>query len=245
MRCGIEKQSTFIKIIISKMATETTPLFPKKDRDPPSKNGSIQPSAYFIEGKHHRRESSEFRATFGSTPPSAVKEINRMPPGGVAAEFNPRPVPGRATPNPRFEQRKMKALSVGGGLMSYIADMGRTKTAQPSSTSGIASTGEIGTLLLPRKAPVKVEPKVHFANERTFLTWLHVCVVLAGASVAIVSFSKSENIANQLYGIVLLPVSIAFMFYALYQCKSLMCIMEYIHTLEFLIAYFDKLLEVG
>ena len=39
----------------------------------------------------------------------------------------------------------------------------------------------------PRKVPVKVEPKVFFANERTFLAWLHMSVTLASISVAIVA----------------------------------------------------------
>ena len=39
----------------------------------------------------------------------------------------------------------------------------------------------------PRKVPVKVEPKVFFANERTFLAWLHMSVTLASISIAIVA----------------------------------------------------------
>lgn len=39
----------------------------------------------------------------------------------------------------------------------------------------------------PRKVPVKVEPKVFFANERTFLAWLQMAVTLASISVAIIA----------------------------------------------------------
>lgn len=39
----------------------------------------------------------------------------------------------------------------------------------------------------PRMVPVKVEPKVFFANERTFLAWLHMSVTLASISIAIVA----------------------------------------------------------
>lgn len=38
-----------------------------------------------------------------------------------------------------------------------------------------------------RKVPVKVEPKVFFANERTFLAWLHMSITLASIAVAIVA----------------------------------------------------------
>ena len=71
----------------------------------------------------------------------------------------------------------------------------------------------------PRKAPIKIEPKVFFANERTFLAWMHVSVILAGASVAILAISDYENIGKQLYGLIMLPVAVAFLVYAMYQCK--------------------------
>ena len=68
----------------------------------------------------------------------------------------------------------------------------------------------------PRKVPVKVEPKVFFANERTFLAWLHMSVTLASISIAIVAFAES-NEWSQIYGLMLLPVSIAFCAYALWM----------------------------
>jgi len=69
----------------------------------------------------------------------------------------------------------------------------------------------------PRKAPIKVEPKVFFANERTFLAWMHISIILAGASIAILAFSEYENMGKQIYGLVMLPVAIAFIVYAMYQ----------------------------
>lgn len=39
----------------------------------------------------------------------------------------------------------------------------------------------------PRKVPVKIEPKVFFANERTFLAWLHMSITLASISIAIIA----------------------------------------------------------
>ena len=78
----------------------------------------------------------------------------------------------------------------------------------------------------PRKAPIKIEPKVFFANERTFLAWMHLSVILAGASIAILAFSDGSNSTrlSQLYGILLLPVAIAFIVYSMvqYQRRSYM-----------------------
>lgn len=67
----------------------------------------------------------------------------------------------------------------------------------------------------PRKMPIKVEPKVFFANERTFLAWLHMSVTLASISIAIVAFAE-QNEWSQLYGLMLMPVAIAFCCYSLY-----------------------------
>jgi uncharacterized membrane protein YidH (DUF202 family) len=65
-----------------------------------------------------------------------------------------------------------------------------------------------------RKVPVKVEPKVFFANERTFLAWLHMALTLASISVGIVSFSSDDS-SSRIYGLTMMPVSIAFCGYAL------------------------------
>ena len=71
----------------------------------------------------------------------------------------------------------------------------------------------------PGKGAVKVDPKIFFAHERTFLAWLHSALLLAGTSIAIMSFSDADDLTSQLYGVFLLPVAILFIFYAMYQCK--------------------------
>jgi uncharacterized membrane protein YidH (DUF202 family) len=71
-----------------------------------------------------------------------------------------------------------------------------------------------------RKAPIKVAPKVFFANERTYLAWTHISIILAGASIAILAMTDEKaSTGSQLYGIVTLPVAVAFIVYSMYQCK--------------------------
>jgi uncharacterized membrane protein YidH (DUF202 family) len=41
--------------------------------------------------------------------------------------------------------------------------------------------------------PVRVEPKVSFANERTFLSWLHFTVVLGGLAVGLLNFGDKVS----------------------------------------------------
>ena len=88
---------------------------------------------------------------------------------------------------------------------------------RPTPPSSSQRSNDIGTLIKQRKAPIKIEPKVFFANERTFLAWMHLSVTLAGASIAILAFAEDSNPLSQLYGVILLPVAIAFIVYSMYQ----------------------------
>lgn len=63
----------------------------------------------------------------------------------------------------------------------------------------------------------KIEPKVIFANERTYLHWLHHGVILATISSGILAFSEqSGETWGEWYAMALLPVSLAFCMYALH-----------------------------
>ena len=53
----------------------------------------------------------------------------------------------------------------------------------------------------------KIEPKVFFANERTFLHWLHHGVILASIASGILAFSeKSGETWGEWYALLLLPI---------------------------------------
>lgn len=61
--------------------------------------------------------------------------------------------------------------------------------------------------------PIRVEPKVSFANERTFLSWLHFTVVLGGLAVGLLNFGdKVGRISAAMFSV----VAMAVMIYALY-----------------------------
>jgi len=60
---------------------------------------------------------------------------------------------------------------------------------------------------------VRVEPKVFFANERTFLSWLHFTVVLGGLAVGLLNFGdKVGKISAAMFSV----IAIGIMIYALY-----------------------------
>lgn len=61
--------------------------------------------------------------------------------------------------------------------------------------------------------PVRVEPKVYFANERTFLSWIHFSIFLGGISSALVGLGDEKaRTSGYIFGV----VSILFTIYALY-----------------------------
>lgn len=74
----------------------------------------------------------------------------------------------------------------------------------------------IGSLLLERKVPVKLEPKGFMAVERTFLLWMHSALWLLAASLTIISYGYQDP-QKLIYGMILLPVALAFICYALYR----------------------------
>lgn len=61
--------------------------------------------------------------------------------------------------------------------------------------------------------PTRVEPKVFFANERTFLSWLNFTVILGGLAVGLLNFGDSiGRISAGLFTL----VAMAAMLYALF-----------------------------
>ena len=63
----------------------------------------------------------------------------------------------------------------------------------------------------------KIEPKVFFANERTFLHWLHHGVILSTIATGILSFSEETGTTwGEFYALLLLVLSLFYCIYALY-----------------------------
>lgn len=63
-----------------------------------------------------------------------------------------------------------------------------------------------------RFSPQKVEPKLFFANERTFMKWLHMAVLLASTSIGVLAFTPADSQA-QFFALLLLPIALIFTIY--------------------------------
>lgn len=61
--------------------------------------------------------------------------------------------------------------------------------------------------------PTRVEPKVFFANERTFLSWLNFSVILGALAVGMLNFGDRTSFISAL---VFMAVAVCGMVYALY-----------------------------
>jgi len=179
---------------------ETTPLMGGGDGH---KRSDSQPSYYFLQ-----RTASLQRTESAMKEGGAVVEL--PPEGASSAEFNSRPV---ATTSGR-PRRSASKKGLFGGLLGGFGNGGNA--FQASGGGGAKRVATSADIMRHRQGAIKVEPKVFFANERTFLAWLHCAVLLAGASIAIMSFAETD-LAGQLYGVILLPISIAFMTYAMSQ----------------------------
>lgn len=120
-------------------------------------------------------------------------------------------------------KHRMKAPSIGAGWVDYVANSWKPSFAlrPPLPHPGTdPHAHDIGTYMLPRQVALKVEPKVYFANERTLLSWLEIITMLTVSSGYILVNSREEDVPSRIFGVVIFPVSIAFLFYSLWNCKS-------------------------
>jgi uncharacterized membrane protein YidH (DUF202 family) len=69
----------------------------------------------------------------------------------------------------------------------------------------------------------KVDPKIFFSLERTFLAWMLAAIWVAGISIGVGSRSSRGGV-EALYSLFFLGVAIAFIIYALVTCKYIITI---------------------
>ena len=207
------------------MASESTPLIPS-GVTPPSDASDDKPTVYFLERRDSNVSHSHASVNTPSILAREVEETETIPEGSTTEQFKPRPVSVAASVvsnGSRGGGGSPRHQSAAGGewFNNFFKNVGKKSHPFAPSSSGHTPSGGIDSSSFPRSAPVKIDPKVFFANERTFLAWMHVAVILAGASVAITAFTDSAKHSgpNQLYGVILLPVSVSFILYAMVQCE--------------------------
>ncbi|KAJ1674530.1 hypothetical protein EV182_003095 [Spiromyces aspiralis] len=95
-----------------------------------------------------------------------------------------------------------------------LHDVYQNQQASASSSTALQFQAREG--LGPNKRiaiPVRVEPKVFFANERTFLSWLNFSIVLGSLALGLLNFGDTTS---RIAGFVFTTISMVVMLYALF-----------------------------
>lgn len=96
----------------------------------------------------------------------------------------------------------------------WIARMRGNKNNEKSNTLGVpVAEDEPGR----RRVKVRVEPKVFFANERTFISWLQFCALLLTVALSLLNFGDQTA---RIIGGIFIALSAAVAIYALYRFEK-------------------------
>lgn len=160
-------------------------------------------------GRHKRDDSQSSYYFIQSPTMSSTGAVLRddLPLGSTASQFSPRTIRQRKQHQPapstlpqnntNHRQRGLLGRIFGGRRRNAITD---------SSDSNLY----VGAR--------KVDPKIFFSIERTFLAWMHTSLIVAAIAFGVVNFAD-ENPTIQLYGLVLNLLAIVFIIFAIFQCK--------------------------
>ncbi|KAI9095220.1 hypothetical protein DFS34DRAFT_651551 [Phlyctochytrium arcticum] len=91
------------------------------------------------------------------------------------------------------------------GVFKFLDSYGTVRRERREARDAKVEVDQSGT------AP---SPKVFFANERTFLSWMQFCLILTGLSIALINFGDRAGLVA---GFMFAFISCGVMFYSLYQ----------------------------
>lgn len=113
---------------------------------------------------------------------------------------------GKDDPEPGNEPSGVGAY---GTLASVFPSFSLSRYAQARREKNIPLPPGVlkPTQLLKDAGPLQVEPKVWLANERTFLKWQHICILLGGLAVGLYS-AAGEDLVAEFMGIAYIVIAI-------------------------------------
>ncbi len=97
-----------------------------------------------------------------------------------------------------------------GTLSSILPSFSLTRYAQwkrQGQEKALPAGVEEPTEWLKNAGPLQIEPKVWLANERTFLKWQHICILLGGLSLALFTAAGGDGLAEAM-GIVFIAIAV-------------------------------------
>ena len=136
-------------------------------------------------------------------------DSRRWAAGRLDAAIAAPPLPGARCGISRHPSFTPRPLSLPAGRSLFGQRISRTRSRTLETQGGGRSGGGGGGILewwfakpapppvqeLPVQAllPAKTEPKTYFANERTFLSWLHMAVTIGSVASALLGFTGSTR----------------------------------------------------
>ena len=178
---------------------------------------SLKESIISSGAAHILAESGEGRRDGAG--PGANQLYPHLLPHGTAAEHSANDEVSARTAAKKFvgdEREKLGTKYTNYGLRDFddesdddYEDIGCCQASGSQGCYGWAGESSAPTSIQ------KVEPKSFFANERTFVHWLHMGVVLSGVSSGILAFSEMGSLTAW-YGLLLIPIAMFFCLYAMH-----------------------------
>ncbi|KAI8366829.1 VTC domain-containing protein [Radiomyces spectabilis] len=204
----LTKSSTLTVPGNEKTATPAQSLYAQ---GPDANNSKVSQSASFWDNTPHRNRSTLVRGgdaprNYGTPPASAgaagaVGEKGGQQQLGQPVDMSQGDIRldvGDAIVTAELDEKKPKKGFFGGGEGMYVQN--------PNNPEGV----------IPLKK-IKVEPKVFFANERTFISWLQFCALLLTVALSLLNFGDS---VSRIAGGIFIGISALVAIYALYRFEK-------------------------
>jgi uncharacterized membrane protein YidH (DUF202 family) len=103
----------------------------------------------------------------------------------VIPQPTPTPIPGRDGTGGQLEVKRFKAPK---GKREYLIFFLSTKTVLSNLLRSSSTTKPKASKPIGIHVPVRVEPKVYFAAERTFLSWLEFSIIIGSIAATLLNF---------------------------------------------------------
>ena len=127
---------------------------------------------------------------------------------GVRSGFNGKQK-STSTEDPANEEEEPETQGGYGTLASVFPSFSLSRYAQSRREKNVKLPPGVTkpTQLLKDSGPLQVEPKVWLANERTFLKWQHICILLGGLAVGLYT-SAGEDTVAEFMGIAYIAIAV-------------------------------------
>ncbi|KAJ9141906.1 VTC domain-containing protein [Pleurostoma richardsiae] len=152
-------------------------------------------------------KSSPLAKSFLADRVAAEAAAARRKPSAITAE-NGDSSPGTAAPE-ATENGSKGYGTISSVLPSFsLTRYSRAKRAREAPEAVLPEGVREPETWIKNAGPLKIEPKVWLANERTFLKWQHICILLGGLSVALYNTAAGQSSVAAAMGVVYIAVAV-------------------------------------